>query len=364
MRILFLSNLEYEGFAGPTYCVPALISALSKSDEVVWYNMRPVEREEWRSLPFYRNSNDFAFGMKDFCRRFWRPDLVVFEGFYAFHPKPTLLRVLSSGVPYVIEPHCALTAGDQGKKALKKRVCNALFYRRFARGAAAIHYLTEKERNESGMKWNQNSFIEPNGIDAPETRPDRASWHDSVPEIVYIGRIEPYQKGLDVLLDALTLLVGRPDVPRFHLSIYGNSVNGSSESMEKRLEAEGLTGVVALRGPIYGNEKDLVLRSADFFLLTSRYEGMPMGLLEACAYGLPSIVTPGTNMAETIRGEGAGWICDLAPEPVGDAIVAAARAADCYANMASAAHRVAQKYTWPSIAESIRADYSKVIGAQ
>lgn len=110
MRILFLSNLEFEGFAGPTYCVPALIGALSELEEVVWYNMRPVEREGWRSLPFYRNPNDFAFDIEDFTSRIWRPDLIVFEGFYAFHPNATLLGVLSSGIPYVIEPHCALTS--------------------------------------------------------------------------------------------------------------------------------------------------------------------------------------------------------------------------------------------------------------
>lgn len=362
MRILFLSNLEFEGFAGPTYCVPALIGALAELEEVVWYNMRPVEREEWRGLPFYRNPNDFAFGIEDFTSRFWRPELIVFEGFYAFHPNPTLLSVLSSGIPYVIEPHCALTSGDQGKKALKKRVCNAVFYNRFAQGAAAIHYLTEREREESGEKWNRNSFIEPNGIEAPKEPPRRESWHGDVPEIVFVGRVEPYQKGLDVLIEALTLLNVRSDSPNFHLSIYGNSVNGFSEEMEKKLRAVGLSDVVAVHGPVYGKEKDAVLRAADIFLLTSRYEGMPMGLLEACAYGLPCVVTPGTNMSDVILAEGAGWVCDLSPESVRDAIAAAAGSTDGYSEMALASSRVADMFSWPSIAKSIRADYLKVIG--
>ena len=362
MRILFLSNLEFEGFAGPTYCVPALIGALSELEEVVWYNMRPVEREEWRGLPFYRNPNDFAFDIEDFTSRIWRPDLIVFEGFYAFHPNATLLGVLSSGIPYVIEPHCALTSGDQGKKTFKKRICNAVFYNRFAQGAAAIHYLTEKERDESGEKWNRNSFIEPNGIEVPKERPHRESWHGDVPEIVFVGRVEPYQKGLDVLLESLTPLNARADLPRFHLSIYGNSVNGFSNEMEKKLQAAGLSDVVAIRGPVYGDAKDAVLRAADIFLLTSRYEGMPMGLLEACAYGLPCVVTPGTNMSDVILAEGAGWVCDLSPESVREAIVVAASSAEAYAEMALASRRVAELFSWPSIAKSIRTDYLKVIG--
>lgn len=362
MRILFLSNLDYEGFAGPTYCVPSLISALSEHEDVVWYNMRPEEREEWRRLSFYRNPDDFAFNIGAFCSCFWRPDLIVFEGFYAFHPTPALLSVLNSGIPYVIEPHCALTAGDQGKKALKKRVCNALFYNRFARGAAAIHYLTERERDESGRSWNQNSFIEPNGIDIPSGCLDRTTWHADVPEVVYIGRIEPYQKGLDVLMDALVLMRGRDGVPRFHVSLYGNSVNGSSEAIERRVKQGDFSDMVSILGPVYGAEKDAVLRSADIFLLTSRYEGMPMGLLEACAYGLPSVVTPGTGMSDDIAVEGAGWVCDFVPEAVATVLEDAVRSEEGYAERALAAKRVAERFSWASIAKAIRADYRKAIG--
>lgn len=364
MKILFLSNLEYEGFAGPTYCVPALISALSEFDEVAWYNMKPVEHLDWRKLPFYRNPNDFKFDFEAICRRIWVPDLIVFEGFYAFHPGYSLLRVLYSGIPYVIEPHCALTSGDQAKKMLKKRICNLLFYRGFASGASAIHYLTERECSESGLRWNQNCFIEPNGIEMPEARPVRTSWHKDVPEIVYIGRIEPYQKGLDVLLEALLLLKTRSLCPKFHISVYGNSVNGSSELIIERIKKEGLDPFISLLNPVYGAEKDGVLRAADYFLLTSRYEGMPMGLLEACAYGLPSIVTPGTNMAEIIDDERAGWVADFNSESIADAINFASHGKDDYASRASAAFKVAEKYSWRSIAESIHFDYTKVVGIQ
>lgn len=183
-----------------------------------------------------------------------------------------------------------------------------------------------------------------------------------MPEIVFVGRVEPYQKGLDILLEALTPLNARADSPRFHLSIYGNSVNGFSNEMEKKLQAAGLSDVVAVRGPVYGDAKDAVLRAADIFLLTSRYEGMPMGLLEACAYGLPCVVTPGTNMSDVILAEGAGWVCDLSPESVREAIVAAASSAEAYAEMALASRRVAELFSWPSIAKSIRTDYLKVIG--
>lgn len=361
MKILFFSNLEYEGFAGPTYCVPSLIAALSEHDEVIWYNMRKADRREWTELPFYRDPNNFKFDIVSFCNEYWRPDLIVFEGFYAFHPNETILRILLSGIPYVIEPHCALTAGDQGKKELKKRICNALFYRHFARGAAAIHYLTDRERDESGPSWNSRYFIQPNGIDMPKERPIRNDWQGSVPQIVFVGRVEPYQKGLDILFDALNVIGKRTAFPEFHLSIYGNSVDGSSERLQARIDAEGLAGIVSIHGPVYDGEKDAVLRTADLFILTSRYEGMPMALLEACAYGLPSIVTPGTNMASVIISECAGWTCEIEPDSIACAIESAITAHSNYAAMSLAAQRVAAKYSWPSIANSVHDDYLRAV---
>lgn len=357
MKLLYLSNLRDEGFSGLTYSVPKQIEAQSHLDDVIWYNFLPIERDSWRCHRFYRNPNDFIFDLEEFCEGVWTPDLIVFEGFYAFHPKVTLLRVLLSGIPYVIVPRCAFTAGDQGKKILKKRVCNLLFYRRFARRAAAIHYLTGEERSESGSGWNERSFVEPNGIDLPSVPAERKNRRIDVPEIVFVGRIEPYQKGLDVLFDALELLKSSSDVPPLHISLYGNSINGSSEALVDRIGAKGLDRWVDVRPPVFDSEKDEVLRGADAFLLTSRYEGMSMGLLEACAYGLPCIVTPGTNMADVIEAEGAGWVCALSPEAIADALVSASRQVLSYPEKSDAALRVAKRFSWSSIAESTHKVY-------
>ena len=47
--------------------------------------------------------------------------------------------------------------------------------------------------------------------------------------------------------------------------------------------------VVKLNREIDEEEKRQILLDTDVFIQTSRFEGMPMGILEALSYGLPCL---------------------------------------------------------------------------
>ena len=55
---------------------------------------------------------------------------------------------------------------------------------------------------------------------------------------------------------------------------------------------------VIFTGPVFGEAKDALLRSADAFILPSFSEGLPMAVLEAWAYGLPVLMTDHCNLPE------------------------------------------------------------------
>jgi len=63
---------------------------------------------------------------------------------------------------------------------------------------------------------------------------------------------------------------------------------------------------VVLWGKKFGTEKDELIQQMHVFAHPSRNEGLPTAVLEAASFGVPSIVTQATNVAEYVSEYHAG----------------------------------------------------------
>ena len=75
-----------------------------------------------------------------------------------------------------------------------------LMFNSFSKRAAAIQYLTEDEKLNSGHKWNCTSCVIPNGIDFSSLKQGIVHNYDNIDNVIkgiFIGRISIYHKGLD-----------------------------------------------------------------------------------------------------------------------------------------------------------------------
>lgn len=102
------------------------------------------------------------------------------------------------------------------------------------------------------------------------------------PIAIAVGRYM-YQKGFDILIDSWALVARKH--PEWHLKIIGDG------PLKKELQAQiirlGLGNCVDLCPPTSQIIDEYC--GASMYLMTSRYEGMPMVLLEAQAAGLPVV---------------------------------------------------------------------------
>lgn len=142
--------------------------------------------------------------------------------------------------------------------------------------------------------------------------------------LVSVGRLDR-QKDPLMLLEAFRLLSERN--ARHRLVFIGGGV--LADPLRRQIASYGLEGKVVLAGLKSPTQVARYLQMADVFVLSSRYEGMPMSVLEALGCGLPVACT---NVGEVSRVVSAGHNGSIAATHDAEAMSRAI--ADCLARNA------------------------------
>jgi glycosyltransferase involved in cell wall biosynthesis len=99
--------------------------------------------------------------------------------------------------------------------------------------------------------------------------------------VIAVGRYS-WQKGFDMLIEAWKVV--NTCHPDWQLDIYGS---GDNTLYQKQADSFGLSSVVTCHGPVENvNEK---YSESSLFVLSSRYEGFGLVLVEAMGVGLPVV---------------------------------------------------------------------------
>jgi glycosyltransferase involved in cell wall biosynthesis len=103
-------------------------------------------------------------------------------------------------------------------------------------------------------------------------------------DILYVGRLERAQKGLDLLIAAFAKIVDHTDA---NLVLVGN---GPDEKWARSYVKElGLTNRVIFKGRVNGKAKDALFTKAKIVAMPSRFETFGMVAIEGLAGGAPVI---------------------------------------------------------------------------
>ncbi len=268
----------------------------------------------YEGWPIYRinRSEDFISFISS-----WIPDIVIFHSH--FHPEfVKFAKILKNQkIPFCVQLHGALSKMNYQKSHLKKMLAGFMYFNWILRNASSIIYLNQAEYGNSIVpKYNPNYAIIPNGCESQGVVDLSRSVNNPI-RIVFIGRISYNHKGLDILMASLRKL--NDDYKSvFHLFFYGNE--DDVDVLKLKSDLSGLA-IASYEGSVYGEKKNIVLDNADIFILSSRYEGMPMGVLEAWSHGVPCILTPGTNMTIDYHNSDAFWKAELSADSLSSTIV-------------------------------------------
>jgi len=138
----------------------------------------------------------------------------------------------------------------------------------------------------------------PNGINLPEKVSSGQDY------MLYLGRIDLFQKGIDILLEALAALKAQHILTKFVIAGPGES--GQVEELERLIADYALQDQVTYIGAVSGQRKAEVLSGAKFLVLPSRNETFGIVALEGFSYGKSVVASNVGGLGDLISESGAG----------------------------------------------------------
>ena len=203
------------------------------------------------------------------------PDIII----STFGNEISFLHKLKTQAKKIAEIHFSgnyrLRLNQKGLRRIANRWLTYKFKQNVKHYDAFVCLTEEDKHNWKGIK---NLSVIPNFIDSKSEHPAILKNKS----VISVGRLN-YQKGYDRLVKAWKYV--SEQYPDWTLQIYGSGE--LKQELENQIQMSGLSSVISINSPT--NDIYARLMASSVYVLSSRYEGLPMVLIEAMACGLPIV---------------------------------------------------------------------------
>jgi glycosyltransferase involved in cell wall biosynthesis len=239
------------------------------------------------------------------------PALVVFSDGVALPPIEVLELCTARGVPFVTIGHAnweGFWYADEVAERLRVALAAAL---RCFFVSQANRRLAEKQigtaLSNAEVVWNPVNI----SVDASYPWPPLSA--DGELRFACVGRLHPPSKGQDILFEALTGPLWKHR--QWRLYLYGEGP--VRQGLERLAQQLGLSDCVVFAGFTSVGE---IWAANHVLVMPSRYEGLPLAMVEAMLCGRPVVATNVAGHVEIIEDGVTGFLADA---PTADAVAAA-----------------------------------------
>jgi glycosyltransferase involved in cell wall biosynthesis len=273
-----------------------------------------------------------------------------------FVPSNTVIGRSWAG-PVILSPHGGYDPVSLKRSFLRKQVYSALHEKRMLRRSATVVALTEVEAAQvRAYAGDVVTAVVPNGV-TPRTSGNggmafrtRLGIPADARLALFVGRLDVRHKGLDRLVEASAA------APSWRFVLVGPDHRGGRRQLQQMAANFGVRARLHLTGQLDSAALADAYAAADLFVLPSRWEGLPMSLLEALAQGVPSLVTPKVDRLVPVSQSGAGWVSS--PGELSATLQAVATLPPPeWSRRAEAARNLARGYNWDDVAAAYEEVY-------
>jgi glycosyltransferase involved in cell wall biosynthesis len=229
--------------------------------------------------------------------RQYRPAVVHTHLLALNYAYPLMIRYRTPARVYTVH---SLAEKDVGLRTAP--IVRALAFR-YRVGRVVPVAIAEEVRNSIQKLYGYpNPPLIPNGIPTDEYAPDpnkRAQWRQAhgiethATILTHVGRFAP-PKNHALLIEAFARV--RTNAPLYLLLVGGGELENTVREQVAQLGLESRVRFLGIRADVAD-----ILRASDAFVLSSRWEGNPMSVMEAMAAGLPVVSTAVGGVPELVR---------------------------------------------------------------
>jgi len=271
-----------------------------------WSSLASIHPVIYRS-PFLLQKWAYTYFLQDLLRKVKSGDVVY------VHNRPASAATLATmadryGIQVVLHMHNSMLLQANGGQHRALRQTPIVFCSEFLRKEAAAALPNQFEK----------TYVVYNGADGVKFRPPNRN-HNSVPTIIFTGRLVPY-KGVHILLEAMRILEKNGIAAK--CQIVGGSGFGNSKGTKYTRKLERLkpnnTDLVGYKS---GDALAEMLRNANIFCCPSIWnDPFPLAPLEAMATGLPVVASNVGGIPEALAYGGGLLVPPNNPDALAEAL--------------------------------------------
>ena len=212
-------------------------------------------------------------------------------------------------IPYIISPLSQLMPFAMKKKSFKKYTVFNLIVKYLLNSAKFIHVFTHTEKDALRNLGITSEIriitfgIYPEDIVSQNQQKDMDSFHIKKPYIIFLGRLDIYQKGIDILIDGFEQYMNTST--KFSLVICGQDYQGGREIIENRISNTNSQDRIIFLGEVTEEEKDILIEKAEAFIYPSRFDGPPRPIRFAISKKQKVLISYQSNIIDNL--EQYGW---------------------------------------------------------
>jgi glycosyltransferase involved in cell wall biosynthesis len=318
------------------------------------YSSKVIVKRGYMLLPLPQGLGLVSPGM---LRELSGVDLVHAHGYGRF-PGWLIPYCRARGIPVV-----ATTHASPGRRTLLKTLFDALIPRlsiSYAEHVIALTHIEAVYLRSLGVKC--DITVIPNGIDLEEFQTRIRSPQKRMQNLIlFVGRVDWELKGLDLAIQAVSILV-HDHGSDARMLIVGPAVKDSVSRMRRLAERLRVSDRVVFMAPPPREELVRIMKMSSVLILPSRVESFPSVILEGMAVGLPIVASSVGGVPEILDFGRRGLLCKPNdPESLASCILRILSDPELRRRLVSEAEGSLHEFSWSNIAKRVADVYTNVL---